>query len=106
MEKEIDYQKLGINIRAARKSIGLTQQELAELTSCNTSHISNIENSYTKVSLNTLVSIANSLNTSVDYLLKDQYTNRAQALESELLIEIAKLDDNKKEQLIRISKVL
>lgn len=63
----------------SRQSQGLTQDTLAEIVSCNTSHISNIENNHTKVSLNVLLAIANALNTSIDYLLSDQYTNTSLA---------------------------
>lgn len=106
MEREIDYERLGNNIKETRKQSGLTQQSLAEQVSCNTSHISNIENNYTKVSLNTLLAIANSLHTSIDYLLKDQYENPSLAIDNELFLEISKMDDEKKEQLLRIIKVL
>lgn len=45
------------------------------MVGCNTSHISNIENNYTKLSLNVLIAIANALNVSVDYLLSNQLNN-------------------------------
>ena len=57
MEQEIDYAKLGLRIKELRIKKGLTQDNLAELVGCNTSHISNIENNHTKVSLNVLLSI-------------------------------------------------
>ena len=77
MQQEINYKMLGLKIKEIRISKGLTQDNLAELVSCNTSHISNIENNHTKVSLNVLLAIANSLNTSIDYLLSDakRHTN-------------------------------
>ena len=68
MQQEIDYKLLGLKIKEIRKSKDLTQDDLAEMVSCNTSHISNVENNHTKVSLNVLLAIANALNTSIDYL--------------------------------------
>ena len=59
MQQEIDYAVLGLNIKTKRQSNKLTQEELAEMVGCNPSHISNIENNYTKASLNTLLAIAN-----------------------------------------------
>ena len=69
LQQKIDYAQLGYNIKKLRQTKGLTQDNLAELIGCNTSHISNIENNYTKLSLNALLAIANSLDTSVDFLL-------------------------------------
>lgn len=75
---------LGLKIKEIRVSRGLTQDNLAEMVSCNTSHISNVENNHTKVSLNVLLAIANALNTSIDYLLSDQYENSSLALDNEI----------------------
>ncbi|NDO47151.1 helix-turn-helix transcriptional regulator [Clostridium sp. MD294] len=81
-----------------RQSEGLTQYKLAEIVGCNTSHISNIENNYTTVSLNLLLAIANALNTSIDYLLSEQYDNSAFALDHEILRAIENLDIEKKKK--------
>ena len=97
MQQEIDYAKLGMKIKDMRNGRGLTQDILAEMVSCNTSHISNIENNHTKVSLNVLMAIANALNTSIDYLLSDQYENSSLALDNEILRAITDFDSIKKE---------
>ena len=68
---ELDYQAIGIRIRRLRKEQGLTQQRLAELSSQEPSNISHIERGATKLSLPTIVNIANSLNVTVDDLLCD-----------------------------------
>ena len=106
MLQKIDYKKLGSRIKALRQEAGLTQDNLAEMVSCNTSHISNIENSHTKVSLNVLLTIANSLNTSIDNLLSDQYSNEADALDNEILRQVSTLSTDAKKQLLRIMKAL
>lgn len=106
MLQEIDYSKLGKNIKSIRISKGLTQDNLAELVSCNTSHISNIENNHTKVSLNVLLAIANSLNTSIDYLLSDQYENASLALDNEILRAITNCDNEKKEKILKIIEII
>ena len=51
MQTEIDYKELGMKIKKMRQSEGLTQDKLAEIVGCNTSHISNIENNYTKAKI-------------------------------------------------------
>ena len=100
MQQEIDYAKLGLKIKEIRISRGLTQDTLAEMVSCNTSHISNIENNHTKVSLNVLLAIANALNTSIDYLLSDQYENSSLALDNEVLRALRTCDSEKKEKIL------
>ena len=82
-----------LKIKEIRINRGITQEKLAELVGCNTSHISNIENNHTKVSLNVLLSIANALNTSIDYLLSSQYQNSSFALDNEILRAIKDCDN-------------
>ncbi len=106
MLQNIDYAILGKRIKETRQASGITQEALAEMVSCNTSHISNIENNYTKASLNVLLSIANALNTSIDYLLSNQYNNESLALNNEILRLFSMLPEEKKQQLIRIIKAL
>ncbi len=106
MEQEIDYAKLGLRIKELRIKKELTQDNLAELVGCNTSHISNIENNHTKVSLNVLLSIANTLNTSIDYLLANQYDNSQLALDNEILRAIKDCDNQKKEKILKIIEII
>jgi transcriptional regulator with XRE-family HTH domain len=106
MQSEIDYAKLGLKIKELRQNCGLTQDNLAELVKCNTSHISNIENNHTKVSLNVLLAIANALDTSIDYLLSEQYENTSLALDNEILREISSCSTSEKERILRVIKAL
>lgn len=106
MQKEIDYVKLGLKIKTIRKEQGLTQEKLAELVQCNVTHISNVENNYSTPSLNLLFCIANALNTTIDYLLSNQYTNTNVALDNEILREITSYSTEKKEQVLRIIQAL
>lgn len=68
---EIDYKAIGIRIRRKRTDMGLTQQKMAELAGLEPSNISHIERGATKLSLPTIVRIANVLHSSVDELLCD-----------------------------------
>ncbi len=102
MEKEINYAILGSKIKSIRKERNLTQDKLAELVGCNTSHISNIENNYTKVSLNILLTIANVLETSIDFLLCEQYENSSSALETEIIRVLRETDVEKKQLFLKI----
>lgn len=68
---EMDYVLLGQRIRAARLSAGISQEQLAEMVGLTSQHISHTEVASTKISLPSLVKIANALHTSVDRLLSD-----------------------------------
>ncbi len=65
---------LGKQIKAAREASGMTQRELAEQIGCTAQHISAMERGTKQPKLETLVSIANALGTSVDFLLRDFLT--------------------------------
>ncbi|SFO08298.1 Helix-turn-helix [Pseudobutyrivibrio sp. JW11] len=102
MLTEINYEELGKKIKNLRIEKGLTQENLADYVGCNTSHISNIENSYTKLSLNVLLAIANALNVSVDYLLADQLNSTSTIISQEIINKLSKCNDSDKEKIIQI----
>ena len=66
---DLDYKDIGIRIRREREKAKLTQQALAERSNLMTNSISHIENGSTKVSLPSLINIANALEVSVEKLL-------------------------------------
>lgn len=68
---EIDYKAIGRRIKIARIKKDLTQEFVAATVNIAPSHMSNIETGKTKVSLPTLIAIANALSVSVDTLLCD-----------------------------------
>ncbi len=72
---EINYKKLGLKIKEKRKKLGYTQESLSEKLNLSVSHLSHIENGSAKVSLNTLVNIANILNLSLDELFSIDFSN-------------------------------
>lgn len=67
----MEYKLLGQRIRAARIAAGVSQEQLAEMVGLTSQHISHTEVASTKISLPSLVKIANALHTSVDKLLSD-----------------------------------
>lgn len=104
--ESINFEKIGQKIKEVRTSENLTQEYIADTVGINTSHISNIENNKTKVSLNTLVQICNALNVSVDYILGEDLNNPSLAIDREIVRELQDFNKEKKEQLLRIAKVL
>lgn len=102
----ISFKNIGLKIKETRTSRNLTQENIADAVGVNTSHISNIETNKTKVSLTTLILICNALDVSVDYILGNELNFSSSAIDYEILREVQKLNQDKKEQLLRIAKVL
>ena len=75
MTIDLDYNAIGYRIKITRLKYKLTQEKLSEICDITPQHLSNIENGNTKVSLPTLIKIANALNVTVDYLLVDVIDN-------------------------------
>lgn len=69
--KELDYSKIGLRVRQARKSKGYTQETLAGMIGISTPHMSHIETADSKVGLQVLIKIANALEVSANDLLYD-----------------------------------
>ena len=80
---ELDYQAIGVRIRRLRKERGLTQQALAERSNQEPSNVSHIERGATKLSLPTMVNIANALEVTVDDLLCDSLVESKDAFRRE-----------------------
>ena len=59
----MDYFEIGARIRAGRKALGLSQEQLAEMVNISTTHMSHIETGNTKLSLGVLVDLAGVLQT-------------------------------------------
>lgn len=75
MSVELNYNAIGYRIKITRLKRKITQEKLSEICDTTPQHLSNIENANTKVSLPTLIKIANALDVTVDYLLVDVLNN-------------------------------
>lgn len=74
LPKDIDYSKIGVRIRKARKKAGLTQEKIAVKCDCTSNHLSNVEVGKSKPLLELQVKLAMELNTSVDdFLMETPY---------------------------------
>lgn len=69
--KELDYQKIGQKIRAARLEKGWSQDKLAEKCNISPSFIGHIERGSRIMSLETFVALCSELELSADYVLWD-----------------------------------
>lgn len=89
----VDYKAIGKRIKIARIRKGISQEETAEKSHISTRHMSNIETGRTKPSLPTLISIANALDTSVDYFLCDNVVRSEYVFKGELNKLLTDLDN-------------
>lgn len=102
----LNFEQIGEKLKKIRLSKNLTQEYIANAADVNTSHISNIENNRVKVSLSVLVQICNALDTTVDYILSDEYSDSSSAIEQEILHELHSCNNETKEQILKIVKAL
>ncbi len=100
---ELDYRIIGTRIKEIRKSKNWTQAQLAEISGIEPSNISHIERAATKVSLPTLVSIANALDTTLDELV---YTNLSKSTHISIGIINDILQDCSPDELKALAEVI
>lgn len=66
-----NYQiNMGTRMKQARKELHFTQEDMAEKLGISVKHYSGIERGVAGISLETLVNVSNTLNVSLDYLVK------------------------------------
>ena len=100
MEMELDYKANGKRIKIARIQADMTQDDFAVLIDKSNTHTSNIETGTTKVSLTTIVNIANALSVTVDDLLCDNLIHAKPQFER----DIQQIIDSCDEYEIRVLK--
>ena len=100
---DIDYKSIGRNIKEFRIKKGLTQVKLGEKSGVEPSNISHIERGATKVSLPTLVSIANALGVSLEEIVYESLTKNEHIIVN-IINEL--LADCSASELLDISKII
>ncbi|MEW8974490.1 MAG: helix-turn-helix transcriptional regulator [Tissierellaceae bacterium] len=99
--KNLNFKNIGTRIRSEREKLGLSREKFAEIVGLSTYYIGQIERGDRNMSLETLFKISESLNISVDYILKGhiQYMENILALEA--------VEDNYKEEIdVNIKELL
>lgn len=89
----IDYKSIGKRIKTARIRLDMTQERLAEQVNLSPSHLSNIETGTTKVSLPTIIKLANALQVSVASLLADSVVQSKAVFEEDIQTILSDCDD-------------
>lgn len=90
---ELDYKAIGKRIKFARISADMTQEQLCGKIDLSPSHMSNIETGTTKVSLTTIVNIANALSVTVDDLLCDSVKSARPQFERDIQRQLDTCDE-------------
>lgn len=73
----MNYQDFGLRVRALRRQMGLTQEELSEQVGISASFMGHIERGTRVASLETLVALCNTLNVNPEYLLQASLSSDA-----------------------------
>ena len=90
---ELDYKAIGKRIKIARIKADLTQERLAERINISPTHLSNIETGTTRVSLSTMISIANALSVTSDDLLCDSIVMAQAQFEKDIALLLEDCDE-------------
>jgi len=66
---KINYQEIGARIAARRKELHMTQEKLTNKTGVSINQLSNIENSHSIPTIETIIKLSESLKVTPDYFL-------------------------------------
>ncbi|MDA8228838.1 MAG: helix-turn-helix transcriptional regulator [Desulfitobacterium hafniense] len=100
------FKHLGQRIREERTKYRLTQEQLAEDAEVNESYIGQVERGEKNPSLETVVSIANSLGVTVDYLLQEEVNVKPNSLINELISLAKDKDPDELRLMINICRMI
>ena len=90
---ELDYKAIGKRIKIARIKTDLTQEKLSEMVGVSPTHMSNVETGTTRVSLTTIVRIANALGITSDDLLCDSVIKAKVQFEKDIALLLEDCDE-------------
>lgn len=101
----IDYKLIGDRIKKARKNKGLTQDMLAEKLNVSVGYVSQVERGITKISLDLLGAISTIVECDVASFISQSAINSNDYMESEIIKEIRKLNNDKRKYILEIIKL-
>ena len=100
----VDYKLIGERIKRARKSRGMTQDNMAEKLNVTIGYVSQVERGITKISLDLLGAISTVLNCDIAEFITESAIKSNDYLDSEIAAEISKLDYKGKKLILKIIK--
>ncbi|MBQ7474684.1 MAG: helix-turn-helix transcriptional regulator [Clostridia bacterium] len=100
----MSYYKIGKRIRSYRKSLGISQEQLAEAVGISVTHMSHIETANTKLSLPVLIKIAENLHVSTDVLIHESFSSDNTSKLDELASILETCNDREARIIIEIAR--
>lgn len=100
------YESIGKNIRKYRQQKKLRQEDLAERTGLSTTYIGMVERGEKIPSLETFISILNTLEASADVILADVLVTGYQVKDSLLAEKLASLSKNERDRVYAVIDTL
>lgn len=104
-DKKIDI-KIGTTLQKVRKSLGLTQEQVAEQLDLASRYISDIERNKVKGSIDTLIGLCNIYNITPTFVLKGYLINYTEKSVEPTLIGYDKLSDHDKKIIAELIKIM
>lgn len=95
---------IGANIQKYRKSIGMTQEGLAESLGLSAGHMTALENGYTGISLPKFIEVSKILNVSTDSLLTDG--NSGESLDHEITQLLKNCDEGELKLMLAVLRAI
>lgn len=102
----VDFSAIGQRMKQRRSSLGMTQDNLAELLGVSVGYISQVERGATRVNLETLSNIAMLLQCDLTQLLADVVPQRQGYLSFELQQLTGEMNETQLNLLVDIAKTL
>ena len=90
---KVDYKRIGARIKDARKSKGMTQENLAESLEVSVGYVSQVERGVTKISLDLLGAISTVLEKDLSYFVCETGTDSPNYMGGELTEELKLLSE-------------
>ena len=87
------FETFGADVQQAREAVKISRRELAEKDGLSITHMSNIENGHSKLSLPMAVALANVLSVSVDEFLCDSVIHSKEVFSHEVQMLLEDCDD-------------
>ncbi len=108
--ENLDFKKLGLELKRLRTERAYTQEEIAKGLGCTVAFVSNLENNRAKLNLRVLIYYAKLCNVSVDSILsageKDPTTSISQQLDAELMHTFHQFPEEEQQKILKTLQFL
>ena len=100
MHSSSSNESIGKRVAELRKHQHYTQAQLANIIGITSKHLSEIERGVTGISIDTQVELSDTLNCSIDYLIKGDAYKSIDSLLPDSIVSILRSDDDAKKSLL------